>query len=324
MSEMAKDEPMTRFLMYKVAMRSDELDFAADCLKVISSSATDDPTLLYACVLDAQHLGNKRQALLALQLVLEKQDYGAPSTINLPSLLRVTVQFSVSVLEETMEAKDNHEVESIVERLCKLFEGGIASMHKASAHTNEILWTVPELDWFSKNAYNLAITHVSTWHPRHLLRMLVCCISYIDHFPADINGEVAEDLSLRKMFCGFSAATALVALARGEDNIEIQLQDYLKLRKHVGVFDSLLQEKLDKLEHEPSQDLLQKLAVLLGFDFEAACQLKAWDDIGEIILRAEVCKSEKVYEVMADCILSSQAPTQGVSSSPSSVPIANK
>lgn len=141
--------------------------------------------------------------------------------------------------------------------------------------------------------------------------MLRCCIAFIDKYPTDISEQVSDDLSLRKMFCEFSASTVLIALARGEDNIEIQLQDYLNLRKHVGRFDNQLQEKRDKMEDGPSQDLHRKLAILLTFDFEAACQLKAWDDLGEVILKVEVCKSPRVYELMADCILCSQAPTHG-------------
>lgn len=113
------------------------------------------------------------------------------------------------------------------------------------------------------------------------------------------------------MFCKFSAGTLLVALARGEDNIELQSQDYLRLRKHVNVFDELLVEKLPKLEEAQSQDLLQKLAVLLAFDFEAACQLKAWDDLGETIRKINITKSVRALELMADCILSIKPPTQG-------------
>lgn len=141
--------------------------------------------------------------------------------------------------------------------------------------------------------------------------MLLCCIAFIDHYPKDIDEPSSNDLWLRKMFCEFSSATALVALARAEDIIETQLQNYLSLRKHVESFDSLLQEKLDKLEEGPRLDLLQKLAVLLAFDFEAACRLKAWDSLSEVILKAACCNEPKVYELMADCILSSQAPTQG-------------
>lgn len=191
-------------------------------------------------------------------------------------------------------------------------------MRKSSAlpHAAETVWTVLELDWFSKNSYNLAIKNLTNWAPRQTLRVLICCIAFIDKYPSDISEHVSEDLALRKMFCEFTAATALVTLARGEDNIEVQLQDYLDLRKHVESFDSLLQERLDKIEEVSAQDLLQKLSVLATFDFEAACQLKAWDELGEIILKADTCKRMRVYQVMADCLLCSQAPTQGQLSVP--------
>jgi len=154
----------------------------------------------------------------------------------------------------------------------------VSSMRKVTGPDS--VWEVRELDWFSKNSYNLVIKNLSTWTPRHSLRMLTCCIAFIDHYPKDISDQISEDLCLRKMFCEFSAVTALLALARGEDNIETQLQDYLNLRK-------------------------------LVFDFEAACHLKAWDDLHEIIIKSDCCKSSRVYELMADCILCSQAPTQG-------------
>jgi hypothetical protein len=189
----------------------------------------------------------------------------------------------------------------------------VASIRKSftSPQTAETLWTVLELDWFSKNSYNLGIKHISSWNPRHSLRILVCCIEFIDHYPDDISENTSEDLALRKMFCEFSSATALIALARGEDNIEIQLQDYLDVRKHVESFDNLLQDRLEKMEEVSAQDLLQKLSILATFDFEAACQLKAWGDLGEVVLKAAMCKSMRVYQLMADCLLCSQTPTPG-------------
>jgi len=188
----------------------------------------------------------------------------------------------------------------------------VTSIKKPHTLDSGTLWTTPELDWFSKNSYNTAIKNLSIWNPCQTLRMLKCCIAFIDQYPDDISEQVADDLSLRKMFCEFSAATALVALARGEDNIEIQMQDYLVLRKHVDSFDRLLQDKQDKMPEGAQQDLLHKLSLLMAFDFEAACQLKNWNDLPEIIGKAEICKSSRVYEIMADCLLCSMAPTQGL------------
>jgi hypothetical protein len=44
--------------------------------------------LLYACVMDAQAVGDKRQAIHALERVIEKYNYTAPTGIHLPALLR--------------------------------------------------------------------------------------------------------------------------------------------------------------------------------------------------------------------------------------------
>lgn len=171
---------------------------------------------------------------------------------------------------------------------------------------------INEVEWFSKNSYNLAVKHCADWEPPFVIRLLKCCILFIDLYPADIGRQTMEDISLRRLFCDYLATVVLVAQARVEDNIETQLQKYLLLRGHVSSYDKNVQEKLQQLEGEPAADLLKKLSVLISYDFEAAVQLKAWDDLTEVIVKADICKSMKVYEVMADCILSCDAPTHGM------------
>lgn len=124
MSDSAKNEPLTRFLMYKIAIRCGENELAAENLEIINSSTTKDPTLLYACCLDAQQSGNKLQTIATLQLVLEKYGYSAPSAIHLPSLIRTTIQLMVSLLSDAQNPVSSDEKELIVEKLCKALEGG--------------------------------------------------------------------------------------------------------------------------------------------------------------------------------------------------------
>ncbi|KAI9880695.1 MAG: hypothetical protein M1830_001328 [Pleopsidium flavum] len=105
MSEASRTAPMTQYLMYKVAVRSDDEPFgkytmsyfwmeqlltspATECLDTVCDQSSKDATILYACVLEAQQVGNKRQAATALQRVSEKYDYGSPRGIHLPALLR--------------------------------------------------------------------------------------------------------------------------------------------------------------------------------------------------------------------------------------------
>jgi hypothetical protein len=166
-----------------------------------------------------------------------------------------------------------------------------------------------EQDWFSKNSYNVALKYSSAWQPRNVLRITNSCIQFINLYPTSTTQQIADDLSLRLIFCHFLSTILLTSLARAEDNIETQLQDYVNIRKNVDSFDKVLQEKLPRLEEGPANDLINKLSILLAYDFEAACRLKAWDDLSEIVLKANFCKSMKVYELMADCILSCEAPT---------------
>jgi hypothetical protein len=124
MSNAAKNEPMTRFLMYKIALRCGETELAAECLQIINAaSAKTDPTLLYACCLDAQQVGSKSQVLVVLQLVLEKYNYAASSTIHLPALLRLTIGLIVELLEDSRKSGVSND-EASIEKLCQTFEGG--------------------------------------------------------------------------------------------------------------------------------------------------------------------------------------------------------
>lgn len=125
MSDSARNEPMSRFLMYKIAIRGGDTNTAAECLQAISSTAktTQNLTLLYGCVLDTQQIGDKTQTLAGLQLVLEKSDYGAQTPIHLPSLLRLTISLMAALLDESPD-HGNLESSGSIDKLCAAFEKG--------------------------------------------------------------------------------------------------------------------------------------------------------------------------------------------------------
>ncbi|RKF74152.1 Sporulation-specific protein 22 [Golovinomyces cichoracearum] len=317
MTEVEKNEPMSRFLMYKIAVRCDDNDMAVECLHKISSSLGSDPTLLYACCLDAKQMGNKPQLLVTLQLVLEKFSYNMPPGFHLPSLLRLTISLMNGMIEESPISGTDPNID-IVEKICAAFESVLtwaiaaSSIYQVRCSTKSVdhFWTLDEHEWFSKNSYNLAIKHLSDWYPKQIVRLLKSCLVFIDQHLSGVNEQVSDDLSLRKLFCEFSVTTALIVLARAEDNIETRLQNYLEIRRHVASFETVLKTKEETIDEQMTQDLNRKLSILVSFDFEAACQLKAWDDLWKIILKANASKNSRVYEIMADCILCADVPTQ--------------
>jgi hypothetical protein len=110
--------------MYKIAIRSGEIELASECLEVVHRAASKDPSLLYACVLDAQEVGDKDMAIAALQLLLEKYQFNPPSTIHIPALLRCTIRLMITRLESKSASHIEPDTDYIVPQLCKLFEGG--------------------------------------------------------------------------------------------------------------------------------------------------------------------------------------------------------
>jgi hypothetical protein len=170
------------------------------------------------------------------------------------------------------------------------------------------LLSLAELNWFCKNAYNLGLKHTESWGLRHIIRLLHACTSIIQFYPKDLPAQERGDLSLREMFCHFMIATAYTALARSEDNTEVQLQDYLTMRKHVRGFEAELEARLPNLDEECKTDLESKLGVLQVFDFEAAVNLRNWDDLAALARKAEVYHNLTTLQAMADCMLRSQSP----------------
>lgn len=304
-----QQDPMTQYLMYRTTIRSGDVEMASECLDNVARSSINFE-LLYACVADSQNVGDRFVTLQAMKKLASIYDFGKPGKVNLPALCRCTIMLQHGLTDGS--EKVDHE--TAVTDLCDMFDGVVAAVKQApkDAEGNK-LFDIKELEWFCQNAYNLGLKHAGDWHLRDLVRILTTCLSLMSHFPDDIAAEIASDLSFRSIFCNFLISSALVALARAEDDRERQLQDYLVLRKHIAAADGKIQHQLQdgNVDEVLSRDLLQKLAHMLAFDFEAAVTLKQYDDLKEIALKAEQCQHLDTFKAMADCALRSKLPSEG-------------
>ncbi|OTA65448.1 SPO22-domain-containing protein [Hypoxylon sp. EC38] len=261
MSESARREPMTLYLAYKLALRSKDRGMASDCLRHISEASSDDPQYLYACCVDAQEAEDKLCAIEALRQLIQKCECSCPEAVNLPALLRIVIRLQTSLMNDQVQAQADG-LHSLIEDLCQVFEGVVTAIQRDPRDKEgNKLFTVQELDWFCKNAYNLGLKNIRIWQPRQNIRILQCCLSTISKYPQGIPAQAADDLSLRAMFCHFLMATTLIALARSEDNVEVQLQDYLMMRNHIKGFDTELEARLDTLDEAMADCILRAESV---------------------------------------------------------------
>ncbi|KAI1128228.1 meiosis protein SPO22/ZIP4 like-domain-containing protein [Nemania abortiva] len=282
-----------RRIIRTVALKYGDTDGALKCLKQISETSLSDPRYMYACCLEAQQALDKITTIKALQHIVFKPQFRPSESIHLPALLRVLIRLEVSVLSDEQEIGTDKEW--LVEDICNVFKAAVDEIHKERRDSkSDRLFTIDELDWFCKNAYNLGLGNAMVWEARHVVTILECCLSIISSYPPDISAQVSADTSLRGMFCNFMAATVLLALARSEDNTELRLQDYLSMRRHVQRFYETLESRLDALDEASREDLQTKLSTLL-------------DDLKGIILRAQQGRSLLAYQAMADCTLRCQS-----------------
>ncbi|KAJ5063293.1 meiosis protein SPO22/ZIP4 like-domain-containing protein [Bipolaris maydis] len=301
MTETGRDEPVTRYLMYKVALQSGDADFATECLDHICRSSAKDATLLYACVMEAQRAGNKRQAINALQRVLDKYEHGATTGVHLPALLRSTTRMLQSEL-----INDGKIDIAILEQICKSFEAARdqakASRTRPSTPAKE-LFTDVEFEWFSKNSYNLSLKHCAEMPPAHLTRLLDCCVEFIKLLKEKDISNTSNDLGLRLLFCEFLAACTWITLARAEDNIEQNAQQYLEVRKHSQNFRRAVSEIMNGLDESVKADIISKHFQVVKLELEASLKLRKWDELDELFDQCWVYRNPYHYETLADLTL---------------------
>ncbi len=101
------------------------------------------------------------------------------------------------------------------------------------------------------------------------------------------------------------------------------------MRKAVDDFRNHAKDQIDRLDGGAKGDLQRKFSGLLTFDYEAAARLKAWGSLNAILnvcgpyarqkaepddfdqQECQMYAEPKVYELLADITLSSEAPSDG-------------
>ncbi|RSL67820.1 hypothetical protein CEP53_002853 [Fusarium sp. AF-6] len=137
------------------------------------------------------------------------------------------------------------------------------------------------------------------------------CVEFLSKSSENAKNRDILYACLMAMRCHFVMAAAIVSKARTEDKVDEALQRYVEVRQHVSVFDGLFEKHFQNTfaarNARVYADLTAKMSTLFVFDFEGAICLKNWDDLGQIIRKGRVCKDEKMYKAMGDCLLRSNA-----------------
>ncbi|KAF5598425.1 transcription factor [Fusarium pseudocircinatum] len=163
-----QEEPLTRYLMFRVSLLNWDHELGRQCVEFLGKFAEKSQCrdILYACIRDAQHVGDKLMTLEALKAVAETFDDEGSLTINLPSILRCTIRLIHSL--ESQEGSEGDPSPELAEETCRIFEraGEHAKLEPKDEQGCKV-FTVSELHWFRKNAYNIEFDTLFDAHFRN-------------------------------------------------------------------------------------------------------------------------------------------------------------
>ncbi|KAL1982148.1 hypothetical protein VTN96DRAFT_1683 [Rasamsonia emersonii] len=192
--EEGRSDPSTTYLMYKLSLKDEDIDSGTTCLDSLSKlDAEGGMAYLLACISEAQCSGNRKQAIMALDQVLKKQDRldSQNTKISLPALLRCTARLIV------LEMRENPVNDpALRERVCTIFERSVLEADKHNISWNSNGFSLVELEWFSSNSYRLALEMCKLWSPELILRLLDVSIKVIINIYISITH--APIISLKK------------------------------------------------------------------------------------------------------------------------------
>ncbi|KAL9090275.1 MAG: hypothetical protein Q9159_002080 [Coniocarpon cinnabarinum] len=299
-----RSNPLTQYLRYRIAIREHDQVSALEALqRICDTSMARDATLLYACVLEAQASGDRRQAIAALREVTRKFNYGAPNGVHLPALLRCTARLLVSELSSNAS-----NTADLITELCTLFCGAATQArteHSRDEQSSKVVqFTNTEVQWFLRNAYNLSVSHFGEWTSEQTSALLECC---------QIFGDLAQKLdqtndherTRRMIVVDGLLSQCLVQMARQAQDHELALQEYAEVRKQV---DRLRQAQEQAVKGGTHFEAIWSR--LLCHDFEACIQLRLLDPLVKIVREASVAGVDilgKLAEMLLACDVSQSA-----------------
>ncbi|OAA41311.1 Meiosis specific protein SPO22 [Metarhizium rileyi] len=255
--------------------------------------------VLYACCSEVKSFEDKLCALEVLKALYEQPTKYLPDAINVPTLLRCAIRLMQAFdMDHHHEGTRNDEESHFA-----------AAKYATSRSETGKAFPITELDWFRKNAYNLAVLKSHEWREKHIIRLASTCISLTSCYPSTIPAHQADELATTLLRSHFIISAFHLAQARNSVDPPKRHHFYSEVRHHTAEYRKILHTST-QTGNAAHQDLKSKLATLLVYDFEAAMALSHTEDLETIIQFVKPHKDALPLKAMADMLLRSPLPAK--------------
>jgi hypothetical protein len=288
-----QNEGMTRYLAYKLALKSGDIQLAKECLSILAKQPDKDERYLYACVLDAQQSSDRKMTVAAFQALVDQP----PNSAQLPALLRCTARMLMEELDNLIDKP----LEEVTTELIRLFETAAANIKTFKQGTEE-QWRA-EVQWWSKNSFNIALRLCDDMPPEQLVRLLRACVRFLESFPDDNGLMHHDDLAQRKQICHFLCASASIVLGRSTEDRQHKPQHYLEVQREARTFLKTWQHKPLKQDASDAEPQHLRAFEMLKFNVESAFHLEQWDDLKATLMACMEFDGSTRWDTLADLII---------------------
>ena len=120
---------MTKYLLFKLSIKADDLDMATECLRGINVSA-DRMKMLQACILHARHEKAPLFMVKAMKRLADAINHDQSSQLHAPALFRCTILMLRDMIDDSekgLGSSTNSKADrtyQAVQDLVGVFEGG--------------------------------------------------------------------------------------------------------------------------------------------------------------------------------------------------------
>lgn len=125
MATETQQDSITQYLMYRVTIRSGDMELASECIENVAAASSTSMELLYACAADSQRVGNRLAAVEAMKKLAEVYDCKRPGQVHLPALFRCTIMLLHGLLGDKEVERD-----MVIADLCKMFDAGTCIVNR--------------------------------------------------------------------------------------------------------------------------------------------------------------------------------------------------
>ncbi|KAH1483193.1 hypothetical protein KXX26_005968 [Aspergillus fumigatus] len=283
--EECKTSASTLYVLYGAALRSGDYTLGQICLRSLTELEQEGKIYLLSCAAEARRSGNTRFTIKCLQQLIVGMDDDSLGEVPGSTLFHdnaASIAHLISTFEEALKHANN--------------EGRLPR------------YAASELEWFARKSYNIALDIDKTSPSETVLRLLDISLEFTDLYHKKTE---TKDRVFLYLMGEYVKSNKLVAEARGHTPSSVKV--YKQIRRSVQRFEAYIQIELDTCNTTSERGRwTHKYRLLLALDFEAAINLKHWNDIPSIIDRASNMLDDKLCSAFLDCILRSGAPASNI------------